>query len=82
MQTTVAETIFDIVKILPEEQQKAVLRIAEHLRKEQNRDTSLESLISGVRHRGEVIPDEVWAEIPSDGSINHDTYLYGSEKQK
>lgn len=75
MQTSVAETIFDIVKVLPEEQQKDILRIAELMRSEIDRDTSLSSLVNGVRSRGEAIPKEVWSEIPSDGSDNHDRYL-------
>lgn len=27
------------------------------------------------------IPDEEWAKLPSDGSVNHDHYLYGAPKK-
>jgi len=27
------------------------------------------------------IPDEEWEKLPSDGSVNHDHYLYGAPKK-
>lgn len=30
---------------------------------------------------GAQIPDEEWAKVPSDGSINYKYYLYGSPKK-
>lgn len=80
MQTDVAETIFDIVKVLPKTKQKKVLDFVSELQAEE--ETSLDSLFRKIEERGQHIPDEVWEEIPSDGSINHDHYLYGAKKRK
>lgn len=80
MQTDVAETIFDIVKVLPRNKQERVLDFVSDLRNDQS--SSLTELISEVKRRGEEIPDDVWNKIPKDGSVNHDYYLYGSKKRK
>jgi hypothetical protein len=79
MQTDVAEAIFDIVKVLPKTQQEKVLDFVSELQAEE--ETSLEFLFRKIEERGQNIPDEVWEEIPSDGSINHDHYLYGAPKK-
>ena len=79
MQTDVAETIFDIVKVLPKTKQEKVLNFVSQLQAEE--ETSLESLFQEIEERGQNIPDEVWEEMPSDGSINHDYYLYGAKKR-
>ena len=80
MQTDVAEAIFDIVKVLPETKQKKVLEFVSQLQADEQ--TSLQSLFRKIEERGQNIPDEVWQEIPPDGSINHDHYLYGAKKRK
>ncbi len=80
MQTDVAEAIFDIVKVLPKTKQEKVLDFVSELQAEE--ETSLEFLFRKIEERGQNIPDEVWEEIPSDGSINHDHYLYGAKKRK
>jgi len=79
MQTDVAETIFDIVKVLPKTKQEKVLDFVSELQAEE--ETSLQSLFRKIEERGKNIPDEVWEEIPSDGSEQHDHYLYGSPKK-
>ncbi len=80
MQTDVAEAIFDIVKVLPKTKQKKVLDFVSELQTE--KETSLKSLFQEIEERGRNIPDEAWEEMPRDGSINHDHYLYGAKKQK
>lgn len=80
MQTDVAETIFSIVKVLPRNKQERVLDFVSELRNGEK--ASLSELLESVERRGQEIPDEVWEEIPSDGSVNHDHYLYGAKKRK
>ena len=79
MQTDVAKTIFDIVKVLPKTKQEKVLDFVSELQAEE--EMSLQSLFRKIEERGKNIPDEVWEEIPSDGSEQHDHYLYGSPKK-
>lgn len=80
MQTDVAETIFDIVKVFPKTKQERVLDFVIDLKDEEN--SSLQNLLQEIEKRGKEIPDEVWEELPSDGSVNHDHYLYGAKKRK
>lgn len=80
MQTDVAEIIFDIVKVFPKTKQERVLDFVIEMKDEEN--SNLSSLLQEIEKKGQEIPDEVWAEVPSDGSINHDHYLYGAKKRK
>ena len=80
MQTDVAETIFDIVKVFPKNKQQKVLDYVSNLQSEES--SSLNELLKDLEKRGNAIADEVWEEIPSDGSVNHDHYLYGAKKRK
>jgi hypothetical protein len=79
MQTDVAETIFDLVKVLPETKQRKVLDFVSDLQNEDNSD--LLEMLTAIETRGKTIPDEIWQEIPPDGSVNHDHYLYGAKKK-
>ncbi len=76
MQTDVAEKIYERVKILPIEKQKEILHQIESIEKE----TPL-TIWQKIRARSENIPDEVWEEMPKDGSEQHDHYLYGTPKK-
>ncbi len=80
MQADVAETIFDIVKVLPKTKQERVLDLVIGMKDEEN--SSIKNLLQEIEKRGKEIPDEAWAEVPSDGSVNHDHYLYGAKKRK
>ena len=80
MQTDVADTIFDLVKVLPKTKQEKVLDFVHELQSEE--EVSLETLFKKIEEQGQNIPDEVWEEIPKDGSVNHDHYLYGAPKRK
>lgn len=76
MQTDVAEKIYERVKILPIEKQKEILLQIESINEQETPLTIWEK----IRSRSEKIPDEVWEEMPKDGSINHDYYLYGAQE--
>ncbi|MEO6051076.1 MAG: hypothetical protein ABIP78_07060 [Pyrinomonadaceae bacterium] len=80
MQTNVAETIFDIVKVFPKTKQERVLNFVIDLKDESN--SNLRTLLTEIEKRGKRILDEVWEEVPTDGSLNHDHYLYGAKKRK
>lgn len=77
MQTDVAQEIFNIVRILPAGKQKIIL---EHAVKLVDSEPP-ESIWDRIIERGKSIPDEVWEELPRDGSEQHDHYLYGSPKK-
>ncbi len=80
MQTEIAQTIFEKVKVLPLNEQKEVLKIVEKkvsaFQKEDTRP--IWEVIADISSE---IPDEEWEKLPSDGSVNHDHYLYGAPKK-
>ncbi len=76
MQTDVAETIFERVKVLPLEKQKEILNQIENIEKEIS-----PTIWQKIRARAENIPDEVWDKMPSDGAEQHDHYINGVPKK-
>lgn len=94
MQIEVAETIFEKVKsLLPEEQEK-VLNFVENLQVKtetekdnqnaagESKETGLQNLWREIDEIVARVPEEAWDEVPTDGSINHDYYLYGASKRQ
>ncbi len=81
MQTEIAQTIFEKVKNLPLDEQKEVLEIIEKkVSASQKKDSRpIWEVITEISSQ---IPEEEWAKLPSDGSSNHDHYLYGASKKE
>ena len=76
MQTDIADTIYQRVKILPVEKQRDILRHVEEL----NGD-SKHTIWQKIRARADRIPADAWQEMPTDGSEQHDHYLNGTPKK-
>ncbi len=76
MQTGVAETICEKVKVLPSDKQQEILHQIEILSQKTE-----PTIWQKIRARSKKIPDEVWEEMPRDGSEQHDRYLYGVPKK-
>ena len=80
MQSEIAETIFERVKVLPLDKQKEVLEIVEEkVSAFQKEDTR--PIWEVIAEISSEIPDEEWEKLPADGSLNHDHYLYGAPKK-
>ena len=80
MQTEIAQTIFEKVKILSLDKQEEVLEfIEEKLSVAEKRDSR--PIWEIAKEISESVPLEEWEKLPSDGSINHDHYLYGAPKK-
>ena len=78
MEQEIAKTIFEKVKALPRNTQEEILEFIEDRQAMRDSRPIWEVLVEMSRE----IPDEMWAELPADGSINHDHYLYGAPKKK
>lgn len=78
MDTKVAQTIFEKVKVLPTERQDEVLRFVERLAMETH---STRPIWEEIREIVKDVPDEIWEQLPRDGSLNVDHYLYGAPKK-
>ena len=80
MSTEIAETIYEKVKHLPIKEQEDVLQIIESKFSNGASENSRPIWEVIAEISGE-IPDEEWEKLPSDGSVNHDHYLYGAPKK-
>ncbi|CAN5464749.1 hypothetical protein BH20ACI1_BH20ACI1_07920 [soil metagenome] len=81
MQTEIAQTIFEKVKILSLDEQKEVLEIVEKkVSVSQKKDSRpIWEVIAEISSR---VPEEEWAKLPADGAENYDHYLYGAPKKQ
>ncbi len=80
MQTEIADTIYKKVKTLPLDKQEEILEfIEEKISATEKKDTR--PIWEVAKEISESVPLEEWEKLPSDGSINHDHYLYGSPKK-
>ena len=74
----VEKQIVEKIRALSDEEQADVMRYVDHVLRRNERPATL-----GERLRQIVadIPDEVWNRVPSDGSEQHDHYIYGTRKR-
>jgi hypothetical protein len=85
MSAILEQAILERILALPDDKQREVLALVDGmLREEQERQPS-----EPVRPIWEIIeeissqaPPGTWDTVPSDGSVNHDHYLYGAPKKK
>lgn len=83
MSTEVAQTIFEKVSALPQSQQAEVLEFIERLAAQEKksappRERPIWEVITEISSE---VPEEVWEQLPRDGSLNVDHYLYGAPKK-
>jgi len=80
MQPDAANTIFEKLKTLSIEDQEEILRLVEvKLSRPQKAETR--PIWEVITEISSEIPLEEWEKLPSDGSVNHDHYLYGAPKK-
>ena len=83
MTTEVAQTIFEKVSALPHSKQAEVLEFVERLAAQEaapaaQHERPIWEVITEISSQD---PEECWSEVPSDGSLNVDHYLYGAPKK-
>ena len=80
--TNLEQTIIEKVHAFPPEKQKKLLDYAETLEDaEISQETEHQTIWEMVKDIIEEVPNEAWDELPTDGSINVDHYLYGHKKK-
>ncbi len=79
--TNLEQTIIEKVHAFPPEKQQKILKYAETLEDENIIDEHGRTLWDMVKEFAEEVPEEAWDELPTDGSINVDHYLYGHKKK-
>ena len=78
--TNLEQIIIEKVHAFPPEKQQKLLEYAESL-DETEHEAKHETLWEMVKDLVEEVPKEAWDELPTDGSINVDHYLYGHRKK-
>jgi hypothetical protein len=85
MRANLERAILEKVQALTYEKQQELLTLVDEMLREEPREATRET----VRPIWEIIeeissqaPPKTWDDVPSDGSVNHDHYLYGAPKKK
>jgi hypothetical protein len=84
MSANLEQTILEKIQALPDKKQEEVLALVDQMLKEGQPQTP-----ENVRPIWDIIeeivtnaPPGTWDDVPTDGSVNHDHYLYGAPKQE
>lgn len=81
MQSDIAQEIYRKVSTLSVEQQQDVLRLVDSKLRPQLKSDDTRPIWEIITEISSQVPDEIWATLPTDGSVNHDHYLYGAPKK-
>ena len=83
MSANLEQAILEKLQALPDKKQEEILALVDQMLKEGKPQPS-----NNVRPIWEIIeeiadsaPPGTWDDVPTDGSVNHDHYLYGAPKQ-
>ena len=79
--TNLEQTIIKKVRSFPPEKQHKLLEYAETLEQTEPTEPEGQTLWEMIEDLADKVPDEAWDELPTDGSINVDHYLYGHPKK-
>lgn len=83
MSANLEQAILEKIQALPDKKQQEVLELVDQMLTEAQPQTRkngrpiweiIEEIVSEA-------PPETWDDVPTDGSVNHDHYLYGAPKQ-
>ncbi|PYT05826.1 MAG: hypothetical protein DMF60_10775 [Acidobacteria bacterium] len=79
MSSSIEEAIVERLRALDAEEQKRVLDFVEGI--ERQKSQPAKTLWDAIQDIVKDVPDDVWERLPTDGSQQHDHYLYGSPKK-
>lgn len=87
MVSDLAERIYNLVKTFPVKDQRDVLNLINKLELDASQRTETEQLAkrndlwSSIDRVVAEAPADAWDDVPTDGSMNVDHYLYGAAKR-
>lgn len=85
MTPNILSEVIDTVRGLNEEQRKDVLEYAKKMRESNTEEVEKpkkRKFMERIEELRKKLPADAWDESPTDGSLNHDHYLYGSPKRE
>jgi hypothetical protein len=74
----IQQAVIEKLALLSAEKQQKVLAYADELAQPK---TDGQSLWDMIQECTKDVPPEAWEEVPTDGALNHDHYLYGAPKR-
>ncbi|MDX6446670.1 MAG: hypothetical protein QOH71_3744 [Blastocatellia bacterium] len=84
MSANLEQSILEKLHALPDEKQQEVLALVDEMLKENNEPRSRENdrpIWEIIEEISSQAPPGTWDNVPTDGSLNHDHYLYGAPKK-
>ena len=84
MSANLEQAILEKLQALPDKKQEEVLALVDQMLKEELPQTREKArpIWEIITELSAHVPMEEWEKLPSDGSVNHDHYLYGAPKQE
>ena len=85
MAANLEDQLIDKVRALPPEKQREALRLLDNLAtgaSSEGTDVDRRPIWEVVDEVNAGLPADTWENVPTDGSINLDHYLYGAPKQQ
>ena len=85
MAAKLEDQLIDKVRALPPNKQREALRLLDSLGQDANsegREANRKSIWEVVDEINAGLPADTWENVPIDGSINLDYYLYGAPKKQ
>ncbi len=84
MDSTIEQEVIETIRVLPEAKQKQILAYARQIREiEENskKKPQKRKLLEKLEELRAKLPENAFEDSPTDGSLNHDYYLYGAPKR-
>jgi hypothetical protein len=85
MAANLEDQLIDRVRALPPDKQREALRLLDSLATDstsERKDVDRKSIWEIVDEINAGLPADTWENVPTDGSINLDHYLYGAPKKQ
>ena len=87
MNQTIEQQVIETIRVLPEEKQKEILAYAKQIsenaaQSEDSTKPKKRKLLEKIEAIMKELPPDAFEGYPTDGSLNHDHYLYGAPKRE
>ncbi len=83
MNQTIEQQVIETIRVLPEEKQKEIFAYAKQISEgEKSEKPKKRKLLEKLESLMKELPPDAFEGYPTNGSLNHDHYLYGSPKRE
>ena len=85
MSANLEQAILEKIQALPDEKQQEILALVEAMlnqAQERQPREAIRPIWEIIEEISNQAPPGTWDSVPTDGSVNHDHYLYGAPKKK